>query len=458
VDPILGLTFIAFAHSFSGIVRWKDPDSFLLAGFGTVFAILFILGYCFNVLLRLRFRIPILRGGWWAIKVLLLVWLSFSLLIVFNIIGNWQGLTSVMMIREYIIPLLILPFAISALYSSRRDCRLVLGALALGCSIVALINIVHYIVGLPISLPRWVPKLNIMTGLSSEAPEFRLIYGDIALPRMMHVFGLSGAGAGGVYYITLAFTAFYLAVKMHSRVWKFSLYTGSAVNFIAGFFTLSFSIIVSAIFIVVFLSIAGHYRHRISRISLRMAFAGIFIACLLFFLSPSLGEEYEKVAVLNYIANIWSTLVSPTLSGFDGFIIGDGLGLKSGAAIFASDTTTPKGLFLTDQWLLVVLYQLGIVGFIMSLVLLILPAWMSNVLYNQGKDNEYDHYVLAAGVIIIGFLGFVHGSAVIERLFSTPVMLAIAIIIVAWRSNKLQRLPCVIESNKLGIERICKCG
>ena len=73
---------------------------------------------------------------------------------------------------------------------------------------------------------------------------------------------------------------------------------------------------------------------------------------------------------------------------------------------------------------------MGLVGFIVILILLVLPLYLVRIIALKGS-NDLKFLALAAGIIISGFIGFSHGAALIERLFSMPLILMTAIILVA---------------------------
>lgn len=282
--PTLGLLFVAFTHSFTGLIRWRAPNAMLLAGFGTILISLFIVGVITNGLINRRPHAPFEHGNWLAIKGMFLVWLLFVTMILLNLIAYWNGpVSTLMMFREYIVPLLMLPAAVLMLSYRPRDCRWVLLALFLGSAIVALVNVVHYAIGLPIPFPRWVTLFNVSTGVSTEFVDFREILG-IQLPRMKHLLGLSSAGAGGVYFMTMAFAGYFLARHLLTQKWRLVLYFGSLVNAAAAFLTLSFSIIVVFVCVTVYQYLASIYRRGIStRAILRNIVVGATLILLFYY-------------------------------------------------------------------------------------------------------------------------------------------------------------------------------
>jgi hypothetical protein len=426
--PIVGLFFLAFAHSFSGLVRWKEQDAILLSGFGTILIVLFFVGVICRGLLGLRFRIPFERTDWQASKAMFLVWLLFIALIFFNVLANWkEGMVTIMMFREYIIPLLIFPVAVSVLLSSRpSDCRGVLMALFLGCTIVGLVNIIHYIVDLPLPIPRWVRLFDATTGIAVDLPDSRIIFGSISIPRMQHILGLSGAAAGGVYFITMALMGYFLARHSPIQNWRWVLYLGSLVNTVAAFLTLSFSLAVAFGFVAIYLYLALRKGMSIAR----TIFVSVVVILILMLLLPDLGGESSPAGILDYIDRHLSKSVYPTLTGFHSFLLGDGLGLKSAGALGLSDFLNDKHNLLTDQWLLVALYQLGIIGFVLVIAFFALPLWMSFRILSCRGSGEMGYLSVVAGIVVAGFIGFSHGAAPVERLFSIPMVLAIAVIVV----------------------------
>jgi len=426
--PTLGLVFIAFAHSFSGFVRWKEQDATLLAGFGTILIVLFFVGLIARGLLGRPFRLPLEDSDWLASKIIFSVWLLFLALILLHVVATWKGgVATVMMFREYILPLMLLPIAVSLLSSRPKDCRVVLIALFLGCVSVALINIVHYVVDLPLNTPRWVTLFDGATGISTELPDIRIVFGTIPLPRMRHILGLSGAGAGGVYFITIALMGFVLARQTPIKKWRRLMYLGSLVVMIAAFLTLSFSPGVAFGFVSIYLYIASNKRKGIVRTSV----AAVVMVFMLAVLLPGLGDSDSSTGGGEYIGKMWTQKVGPALAEFDKILLGDGLGLKSAGALGLADFNNDKYGLLTDQWLLVALYQLGVLGLILVIALFALPLLMTIRILGRRRGDEIGHLSIAAGTLVAGFVGFSHGAAPIERLYSLPMMLAIAVIIVA---------------------------
>lgn len=433
--PTVVLSFIAFTHSFTGLIRWKEPDAFLLAGFGTILIVIFLVGLIIRGLLTHRFHIPLKQTNWGASKAMFLVWMLFVVLIVLNIIANWKGaLSTLMMFREYIIPLFLFPLAVSVLSYRPRDCRVLLIALFLGSATVALINVLHYAFELPINIPRWVTHFDPSTGANTSLVEYRLVFGYMPLPRMKHILGLSGAGAGGVYFITMALGGYYLARHCPNRKWRWLLYLGSSLNIVAGFLSLSFSPIISFVSVSIYLFLAYLKRFKRNRAILRgivVAPALVLLIFLLVQLSPQLPTGGS---LIKYMGKGWEMVNVSTHTNFDKLLFGDGLGLKSGSAVgVADEASSDKYRLLTDQWIIVALYQLGVLGLFLSITFYALPLWMSVRAFSHFAGDGMDHLSITAAIIIAGFVGFMHGAAPIERLFSTPMMVAIAVIMVPAR-------------------------
>ena len=433
--PALGLLIVAFTHNFTGLVRWKAPNALLLAGFGTILISLFLVGFVTNRLINRRPHTRSEHANWWAINGTFLVWLLFVTMIFLNIIAYWNGpVSTLMMFREYIIPLLLLPATVSMLSDRPRNCKWALLALFLGSAIVALVSIVHYAVGLPIHFPRWVTLFNPLTGSSTDIVNFREIFG-LQLPRMQHLLGLSSDGAGGVYFMTMAFAGYFLARHLLLQKWRLVLYSGSLVNAVAAVLTLSFSLIVMFACVTTYQYLASILRSRLTTIAiLRHIVVGATLILIVLMLNQSISSGFD---LIEYIGRQFQKNVIPTLTAFDSFIFGDGLGLKSGGAVGVADAVlSQKHQYINDQWLLVVIYQLGVLGFFLVIAFFLLPLWMSVKVFCRRDFDEMGLLSMVAGIIVAGFIAFMHGAAPIERLFSAPMMITIAVIVVAARQPR----------------------
>jgi len=428
--PTVGLVFIVFTHSFSGVIRWKDQDAALLAGFGAILISLFIMSTIVRGLIQRRFKLPVYRSDWWASKLMFIVWLLFIILLIANVAGNWGGiLKTVMMFREYILPLLLFPAAISALVARPQDCRSILIALFLGGVIIAGINIFHYIFELSIPRSRWVMSFDSSSGLISDYPELRVVFGLIPVPRMNHLLGLSGASAGGVYFMVIGVLGYLFAKDNQKKIWRRLLYLGSSISVVAAVMTVSLAVIVALVFAIMFLYLSLSKQKAYVSFVLGGLAVGLMVLVLL---ASSEGGD-SLVMGLNYILEVWHGIVVPALLQFDSIFLGDGLGLKSGEALGVADFLNEKYAQTTDQWLFVAFYQLGIVGFILTCAFFALPLWMGYKISRACQRGNIGYVALGASVVIAGFLGFSHGAAPIERLFSLPLILMIAIIVASAR-------------------------
>ena len=92
--PTEGICFIAFTHSFAGLVRWKEPDAVLLAGFGTILVVVTLVGTIYRGLLTHMTHAFLKRSIGIPSKAMLLVWSLFTALILLNVIANWKGMLS----------------------------------------------------------------------------------------------------------------------------------------------------------------------------------------------------------------------------------------------------------------------------------------------------------------------------------------------------------------------------
>jgi hypothetical protein len=423
--PSVGLLILAFSHSFSGLIRWKDQEVFLLAGFSTLLAVIFLLSAVTRGLVWGRFKLPIKNDDLWPSKLIFSILFLLLLLLTFNILSQGKGaLTNVMMFREYILPLLIFPIAVSIFSERPRECKVILNALFVGSAIIAFVNIIHYVFDLPIARSRWVMQFEGATGLATEIPELRLIFG-IPVPRMNHLLGLSGASAGGVYFITMGILGYFLLKSNSLGAWRRTLYFGCFVSLIAAILTVSLAVIVAILFVIVYL-VSMSKKGRKATI---LVFCGMVTMPFLLLLLPALNEQNPINLAQNYVYEVWDGLIYPMLSKFDSILLGDGLGLKSGGAIGVADFANEKYAQLTDQWFFVALYQLGLIGFILTIATIVVPFWIIREKLRKEVDKSISYVVLAAGIVVAGFAGFSHGAAPIERLFSLPLFLVIAIIV-----------------------------
>ncbi|MEH7226817.1 hypothetical protein V7112_23760, partial [Bacillus sp. JJ1566] len=109
-----------------------------------------------------------------------------------------------------------------------------------------------------------------------------------------------------------------------------------------------------------------------------------------------------------------------------------GIGLISKSVTDSIILPYPKSvidLLLVDQWIMVALYQMGIIGFVLMLFTLIFSFRSVYTLYQNKKIESFKIEILCAGIIIAGFFGFAHGAFIIERLFSTILFIGFSIIL-----------------------------
>ena len=432
--PQVGLVFIAFTHSFTSIIRLKDQEALLLAGFGTILLVIYFTGVIIRgLLLPYQLHKRSVMNDWSVIKTMLPVWFMFLALIFFNVIYNWSGIFSTFMkFREYIFPLLMLPFAVSVLSKKPESGRSLLVALLLGSATIGLISILHYFIGLPINLPRWVTYFDVSTGISTDLIEYRQIFGGILIPRMKPLLGLTGTGAEAAYFTTMALMGCYLAKHFPKKIYRYILYIGCILNLVAAFFALSFSSVV--VFICVSAYFISALMEKNIKSIVRVSATCLLMIILITLMSPSLSSLH--VGLFGYVHQILFNNVIPALTDFDQLLLGIGLGLKSGGLVNLADLAlSAKYMFITDQWLLVTLYQMGILGFLLTIAFFVIPLLISIWAFHRFKTDDMRHLILSAGIIVAGFIGFVHGAAPIERLFSIPMVIAIAVILVS--SNEL---------------------
>ena len=229
--------------------------------------------------------------------------------------------------------------------------------------------------------------------------------------------------------MTMAFAGYFLARHSPIRKWRLVLYLGSLVNAVAAVLTVSFSLIVAFVCIATYQYLA---LMLISGLSTRAIFRNIVVGTALILIILLLEQSISSgFNLIEYIGRQVENNVIPTLTSFEKFLFGDGLGLKSGGALgFADAALSEKYHLINDQWLLVALYQLGILGFFLVIAFFALPLWMSVRVFCRCDCDEMGRLSIAAGIIVAGFIAFSHGAAPIERLFSTPMVIAIAVIMV----------------------------
>jgi len=235
--------------------------------------------------------------------------------------------------------------------------------------------------------------------------------------------------------MTMAFAGYFLARHLLTQKWRLVLYFGSLVNAAAAVLTLSFSIIVVFVCVTAYQYLASIYRRGIfTRAILRNIVVGATLIIVILLLSQSIRSGF---GLIEYIGRHLEKNVIPSLTAFDSLIFGDGLGLKSGGVLgINAAVLSLKYQQINDQWLLVVLYQLGILGCILVIAFFALPLWMSIIVFCRRDCDENGPMSIVAGIIVAGSIAFMHGAAPIERLFSAPMMIAIAVIIVTARQPR----------------------
>ncbi len=181
--PEIGLTFIAFTSSFAGLIRWKDHSDPLLAGFNTtnltIYYFVITLRYLIGNANSSRITIPLGKQGYVSF-----FFAFFTCLVFIDLVSNWRGtIEFAMMMREYIMPLLLLPFAFLVLNNDSNKAMMVLLGLFSGAAVIALFNIVHYHFGLPLIDSQYV----IVHGTESSYYT-RSFLGIEMLPRFPHIY------------------------------------------------------------------------------------------------------------------------------------------------------------------------------------------------------------------------------------------------------------------------------
>ncbi|MFW5803805.1 MAG: hypothetical protein ACOCWG_01080 [bacterium] len=421
--PLYGLYLIFFSLSFNGLIRWKMFDSFILAGFSTILVFIFILCQFILLLVNKEYRINVHFKNFIFSKsslgfyLFVIISIFFALLTINVPLSSEKLIEMIMKYREYIIPILFIPFSIS--FIKKSTFPRIIEFYVYGAVIIALINIIHLLFGLPIGIPRFVLHF------SSQLPEIRSMFG-IYLPRMNHILGLSTQGAGATFYTIAGIAGIYLEKNKCSITNKLIWNLIIVVLFIASLLTVSFSMLLTIFFVFLFFKLINAKK----KISLHKLLLGLpilvfFIYFLLFseIISIDRKQNFFEYGIMTFFKKL--TLLEDF--NFAQIIFGIGVGLKSGMALGVANLPgSDMSNYIFDHWIFVVFYQLGFIGFFLQLLIYFFCFFIIKRNIHIGRDIENQRLLI---VIIFGSLGFLHGSVLIERLFSPLFLLAISYLV-----------------------------
>ncbi|MFI8747744.1 hypothetical protein ACIGKL_21635 [Pseudomonas sp. NPDC077186] len=410
-SPLAGFLAVSFFSLWIGFVRWEDSANLIPSVFDSLSVIILLAGVTLSFILKGK-SVPrglkFFRGGWSVLGCLFCIALLNVLLVVDVFLRSNSWLELFLKCREYLIPALIFFPAVYAFRLGGRSADLYIKIITLSGGVIALINLFHYFVGLPIFIPRFVPVHGV-----EDAYVARELLG-FSFFRMHHIFGLSTQGGGGAIYIGIALISLVLLITENKN--KFVWGASALLSLLCAVLIVSFSALLVVCLFVVSAASFISMRHPVAMLVL-------FPTVLVFIWLAGWGEFISaqgELSLYQYIYSFTDERILKDLSAFfssGSAILGDGLGLKSGGGVGLADLpNSDRHDQLFDQWIFVVLYQLGVVAFLCVLVsYCFVFSYFFRVL---GVRRVEWRTPCCFYILLLVCVAFVHGAAPIERLFS----------------------------------------
>lgn len=426
--PFTALISISFMQVFSGLVRWKNPENIMLAGFRTeiILVFLFIFLLHLSILKKKRF-LPAYSGTTQINKTFsrryrYIIFLFILWIIIRTIAGSINIIGIFLIIRESILVLLLFFAVISILHNKIYLSKYILLSLCLGSSCVAVINLIHYFYGLP--LP-WPPVM--MAPNTTDIILYRSFSG-IIVPRMRPLLGGIGPGGAAAFYASMAMCSL---CCMNCFDLKKSLKIVMLISFCtlitAACCTLSYSLLLC-----VFLGFWG-FSLKLRKQQIKII-GKFFICCFFFilfygnFISVTINGNISNSLIVYFWKNIISIYHGLMSHGISEFLFGFGMSVRTGSLIEMNQNSQNEFLMnlADDQWWFVVINQLGIIGFVLA-VLIIVPALVRSI-RKISSNSSVSNYMFCATVLLISLCGFVHGFPLFDKPHDFAFAMALAII------------------------------
>ena len=411
--PSLGLIVISFLVSSYVIVRWKDFDSILLAGFRTEIFTIFI-SAC--ILRSILFKDDILKFYNDPIFFLFIFWC----LLCFSINSNFNIQLFTLAIRENLEAWFLLPFVISIFKRDIRVIKLVACALVFGASFVALINVLNYYNLIIINIPAYVEAKNF-------THERNLL--GFSVKRMNPFFGIGPSG-GGQYYASMFIQAFLLIFILIQE--KFSYFRYKLVKFNIIFMSLfaSFLLLVYASLLTASVSSFGSIAIVLiilnSQLKLTASPVTLFrkvtipvlvilfltIVDLKILLGINVGSSWDYLT--DYFIRFGINLIDRSSN----LLTGNSLSLRTASTVVGTDS-----LGVIDVSWFALIEKFGILGFVLGILFTLKYTYL---FLSASIAKYYRHIFTLSGVLLVSLLSYSHAPPIITRPFDYLAMISVA--------------------------------
>ena len=213
-----GFLLVTFFSFWIGLLRWDNKDNLLPSIVDSASLIILIAALLIKYLLRptklkLRFH-----PTSFALLACLICIAAINLAVVADILlRSDDAIEIALKIREYVLPSFTFFIALTAFSNHKNAAAKYVSIITIAGGLVATLNIVHYIYGLPLFIPRFVPQHGLENVFVS-----RELFG-LSFYRMHHILGLSTQGGGGAIYMGIALIALVLFFKgkQYRPLWLF---------------------------------------------------------------------------------------------------------------------------------------------------------------------------------------------------------------------------------------------
>jgi len=427
--PPAALVAICFMQCFAGLLRWKNLSSILLAGFRAEIIMIFLFFYLvrITILNKNKFLGKSCNNKrikneklyiYFSIIYLFIFWILFiSVAKSLNIIEFFLSL------RETIMILLLLPITLQFIKYDPDISNHILLAICLGGACIASLNLLHYFYKLPLPWPSLVFASN-----KTDYILYRTFF-DISFARANPILGGIGPGGAGAFYASIAMCCNGCLILLNlKRLWKIALFIAFCILLTMAFCFMSYSS-----FVVIALGLFAlilKLKPGMLKITSIIIF-GCFTVSLLFTNILGTCNGYKSNTLFSYSSKIAHNTYRgiSKRSAFDN-IFGEGLSLKTGALLGVDRGNKDDYLrnLADDQWWFVVLNQFGIIGMLLTL-LIIIPAIAKYLKASPRVNDSNTHYLICAGILLFSLCGYAHGFPLFSRPFDLPFVMVLAIII-----------------------------
>lgn len=412
-SPLIVATLIPL----NGLVRWGDLDNPLAAGLFTLVLLLIGLITFFKYAVSRSSQLRLVNSGQTRI-VVALVAVLLTILFVHSVRLMSSPVVFLLVTREYLVVFLVIPIVYRAYNQKSHLALAFFETLFWVSAIVGLLNLIHLFWGIPsLHESRWVTLRGVDYGAQT-----RTIAGT-TLPRMQHLLGLSTQGAGATFYVIQGFIgAFMVRRSGWSRRTRSLALLSCSILFLAAALTVSMSLMVTTIVLLLYSVIQVINRKKTIQsyaLFLLIILFTVFIAMSSSFTTGTQQVELVSYGIESFIAPAFELLEQYS---FGEVLFGSGLVLRSGGRLGAN-LTSNSGVAV-DRWVFTILLQTGLLGFTVVLFL-----WIATIKQAiQGVSSRSNHETCRlrwmSGAVAVGLIGFSHGAAPVERLFS-PMFFAV---------------------------------